>query len=223
MREAMFTPETLAWLDGLVADNSKEYFTRSRRVYDEHVVAPLQALLERLSEEFGGEPKLFRPHRDIRFSPDKSPYKTNAGGLLVGKDVPGAYYVHLSAEGYFTATGYYIMSPVQLGRYRSALTTGEEAPKIGDRLFRSLEALTAAGYGMEGERLKTLPRGVPKDALHAELLKHKSIAVGHSIPRDLILSADIYGETAKLWRAAAPMLAWLQEYVGRDENGDPRH
>ena len=77
-----FGSRAVAWFEGLERDNSKAYFAAHRSVFEEQVRGPFQALLDDLSLEFGGEPKVFRQHRDIRFSPDKSPYKTRTYGIL---------------------------------------------------------------------------------------------------------------------------------------------
>ena len=85
--------EALAFYAGLEDDNSKEYWTSRKAVYQEHVLRPMEELLEELAPEFG-EPKIFRPYRDIRFSHDKTPYKTQIGATL-----GSSYYVGLSADG----------------------------------------------------------------------------------------------------------------------------
>src|SRR5918911_4247940 len=79
---AGFGAGAVAWFEGLERDNSKAYFDAHRAVFLEQVRGPFEALLDELSLEFGGEPRVFRQHRDIRFSPDKSPYKTRTYGIL---------------------------------------------------------------------------------------------------------------------------------------------
>jgi len=85
--------EALDFYDGLAADNTKTYWTAHKAVYTEKVLRPMTDLAEELAAEFG-EPKIFRPYRDVRFSPDKTPYKTHIGTV-----VGGTGYVQLSAEG----------------------------------------------------------------------------------------------------------------------------
>src|ERR1700760_159005 len=85
--------EALAFYAGLEDDNSREYWTSRKAVYQEKVLRPMEELLEELAPRFG-ESKLFRPYRDIRFSPDKTPYKTHIGATL-----GSVYYVQLSAGG----------------------------------------------------------------------------------------------------------------------------
>jgi uncharacterized protein (DUF2461 family) len=89
----------LEFYEGLEADNSKAYWTSRKAVYQEHVLRPMEELLEDLAPEFGGS-KLFRPYRDIRFSNDKTPYKTH-----IGATVGGTGYVQFSADGMSAGTG----------------------------------------------------------------------------------------------------------------------
>src|SRR3712207_2500424 len=76
-----FPDEGLVFYEGLEADNSKTYWTEHRHLYEECVRTPMQALADELAPEFGS-PKLFRPYRDVRFSHDKTPYKTHQGAVL---------------------------------------------------------------------------------------------------------------------------------------------
>jgi hypothetical protein len=77
-----FPHEAFTWFEGLEAHNSKAYFTAHRDTYERAVRGPLEELLEAFADELGGRVKVFRQHRDIRFSPDKSPYKTRTYGVV---------------------------------------------------------------------------------------------------------------------------------------------
>ena len=92
--------EALEFYEGLEADNSKAYWTEHKAVYEDEVLRPMTDLVEELAAEFG-EAKIFRPYRDVRFSADKSPYKTHIGALL------GTGYVQLSADGLAAGDGMY--------------------------------------------------------------------------------------------------------------------
>src|SRR5437763_8658213 len=95
-----FTPAVHKWFNGLEADNSREYFGAHRDFYEQSVRGQMEALLVELSEKFGGQVKMFRQNRDIRFSRDKSPYKTNTYGILHGSDIPAqGLYASISAHG----------------------------------------------------------------------------------------------------------------------------
>src|SRR3984957_4345492 len=117
-------PESaLDFFDGLEADNSKAYWTDHKQVYEHDVKAPMDALLADLGPEFG-DPKLFRPYRDTRFSRDKSPYKTAIAARI------GEGYVQFSADGLFAGAGMYHMMPDQLSRFRDAVASEKSGHKL---------------------------------------------------------------------------------------------
>src|SRR3712207_5449200 len=125
MRFEGFPDEGLVFYEGLEADNSKTYWTRNRAAYDGCVRAPMQALLDELAGEFGA-PKLFRPYRDVRFSNDKTPYKTHQGAVVnpEGRGA-GAWYVQVSADGLMVAGGGWRPESDPVARYRvPSPTTG---------------------------------------------------------------------------------------------------
>ena len=106
--------EALEFFEGLEADNSKTYWQTNKDRYERLVLAPMEALIDELAPEWG-ESRIFRPYRDIRFSSDKSPYKTHIGAMI------GAGYVQLSADGLEAGSGMWEMAPDQLERYREAV------------------------------------------------------------------------------------------------------
>ncbi len=142
-----FSADAFAWFADLERDNSKAYFTASRDVYETQVREPLEELLEELTAEFGGVVKMFRQNRDVRFSPDKSPYKTTTYGILYEVTVPGhGLYAQLSARGLYAGTGYYRMARDQLERYREAV-----AGDAGGVLEQATAAAEAAGLELAGD------------------------------------------------------------------------
>ena len=207
-----FGPKVRRWFEGLEADNSREYFAAHRDVFEEAVRAQMQALLTELSDELGGEVKLFRQNRDIRFSPDKSPYKTNTYGVVHGSELAAhGLYASISAQGLVAGSGYHMMARDQLERYRDAVADDTRGPEL-----RELAA-TAQKAGLElwGESLATAPRGYPKDHERIELLRRKSLALGSTLAFGRgIGRADGLGFVIGTWRAAAPVTGWLDREVG---------
>ncbi|MFJ1754392.1 DUF2461 domain-containing protein [Kitasatospora sp. NPDC088134] len=201
--------EALEFYEHLEADNSKTFWAAHRAVYDEVVRAPMEALLARLEPEFGPG-KIFRPNRDVRFSADKSPYKTHLGGYL-----ESGGYVQLSADGLACGLGYYHLASDQLARYRTAVA--EDVP--GAELERVVARVRAAGPQVVGrDSLKTAPRGVPKDHPRIELLRHKGlIAWQEWEPAAWLGTAAAYGRITGFLHAAAPLHAWLENHVGPSE------
>jgi uncharacterized protein (TIGR02453 family) len=207
-----FSPKVHEWFLGLEADNTKEYFVAHREFFEDSVRGQMEALLTELSEQFGGEVKMFRQNRDIRFSADKSPYKTNTYGVLRGTDVAAqGLYASISARGLVAGSGYHVMARDQLERYREAVAD--------DRRGAELRKLTAnaekAGLEVWGESLATAPRGYPKDHERIALLRRKSLSLGATTDSERgIGRADALRFVTRTWRAAAPVTGWLDEHVG---------
>jgi uncharacterized protein (TIGR02453 family) len=207
-----FGPEVKRWFQGLEADNSREYFAAHRDVFEEAVRDQMEALLTELSEKFGGEVKLFRQNRDIRFSPDKSPYKTNTYGIVRGSDTAAqGLYASISARGLVAGSGYHVMARDQLERYRDAVADDARGPELGELLAEAQKA----GLEVWGESLATAPRGYPKDHRRIELLRRKSLALGNTLTLGRgIGRTDGLGFVTTTWRAAAPVTGWLDREVG---------
>jgi uncharacterized protein (TIGR02453 family) len=208
-----FPRAAFTWFEGIEADNSKAYFTAHRDTYEQAVRGPLEELLETFADELGGRAKLFRQHRDIRFSRDKSPYKTRTYGVIADRPSSLAgLYLELSATGLFAGTGYHQLEAPQLSRFRDAVADDVAGPK----LEQAVAAVRAAGVETFGEALKTAPRGYPKDHPRVALLRHRSLVAGRRLaPKAKGIGRDAALEHARsIWEACAPMNAWLDEYVG---------
>ena len=200
------------WFEGLEADNSREYFAAHRDVFEEAIRDQMEALLGELSEKFGGEVKLFRQNRDIRFSPDKSPYKTNTYGVVHGSELAAhGLYASISARGLVAGSGYHVMARDQLERYRDAVDDDARGPELGKLLAK----VQKAGLEVWGESLATAPRGYPTDHKRIELLRRKSLALGNTLKFGRgIGRADGLEFVTKTWRSAAPVTGWLDREVG---------
>ena len=203
--------EALDFFEGLEADNTKAYWEPRKPVYERVVKAPMEALLAEVEGEFGPF-KLMRPYRDIRFSADKTPYKTNIGaGSTAGT---GGVYVSFSANGLYSGGGTWHLSKDQLVRYREAIdgTAGEELEALGRRLAES-------GFGLEGETLKRAPKGWPQDHPRIKLLRYTSVLVGHHFPpAPWMATAEVKDRVVEVWRAAHPVNRWLDAHVGPAES-----
>jgi uncharacterized protein (TIGR02453 family) len=207
-----FGPKVRTWFKGLEADNSKAYFTAHRDFYEEAVRDQMEALLTELAGKFGGEVRMFRQNRDIRFSPDKSPYKTNTYGVVHGGGVAGeGLYASISANGLVAGSGYHVMARDQLDRYREQVADG----KAGPDLTRAVAKAEKAGLELWGESLATAPRGQPKDHERIELLRRKSLSLGATLKFGKgIGRRNGLQFVTKTWRSAAPVTGWLDVHVG---------
>ena len=114
-----FPPEAFDFYARLALDNSKAFWTANRETFEADVRDPMRALAADLEPEIGTF-HIFRPNRDVRFSKDKSPYKTSHAMATEGEGGE-VYYLQLDAEGVFAATGYHQMARDQLARYREAV------------------------------------------------------------------------------------------------------
>ena len=206
-----FPDEGLVFYEGLEADNSKTYWTRHKADYEAHVRGPLLALLEELGPEFGTA-KVFRPYRDVRFSNDKTPYKTHQGAVVSpeGRGA-GGWYVQISAEGLRVAGGAWRLESDQVDRFRRAVADDLQGP----RLQAELDRLQAAGFGVEGERLTRVPSGYPADSPRADLLRHKSLhATRRWDPADWLHDRRALDEVRGAWRELQTLNSWLADNVG---------
>ena len=198
--------EAVEFYEGLQADNTKTYWTANRGVFDRSVHAPMVELLAELAGEFG-QGRIFRPYRDVRFSADKSPYKTSIYAAL-----DGGGFVRFSAEGLTAATGYYAMAPDQLDRYRRAVADDAS----GAALAAVVDTLTARDVEVGGAAtLKSAPRGYPRDHPRIELLRSKGLIAWRHWPVAAWLGTPgAKRRVVDLLHTAAPLTAWLDEHVG---------
>jgi uncharacterized protein (TIGR02453 family) len=202
-----FGDGAVEFYDGLLADNSKADWTDQREVYEEHVRAPMAALLADLAPEFGAG-KIFRPYRDVRFSKDKTPYKTHCGGFAP------PFYVQVGPEGLLAAAGYYGMAADQLTRFRAAV----DDERRGEELVRILAAAEKAGLTVGGEQLRTRPKGTDPDHPRLDLLRRKGLMVSRRWPPDDVLHGPgCRDRVRKVWRAGRPLAEWLADHVGPSE------
>jgi uncharacterized protein (TIGR02453 family) len=201
--------EALEFYEHLEADNSKTFWDAHKAVYEEAVREPMVELLEQLEPEFGPA-KIFRPNRDIRFSADKSPYKTHIGGHL-----ESGGYIQLSADGLACGNGYYQLASDQLDRYRGAVA--EDI--TGAELERLIAKVRKAGPDVHGrDPLKSAPRGYPKDHPRIELLRYKGLVAWQEWePAEWLGTPAAYRKITTFLKTTQPLKAWLDNHIGPSE------
>ena len=202
-----WSEEALDFYDGLAADNTKSYWTENRAIYDQKILYPMTELTEELAAEFG-EPKIFRPYRDVRFSADKTPYKTHIGATL-----GHAGYIQLSAEGLGAGAGMWEMNPEQLARYREAVA--DDGP--GADLEQVIAIIEKAGITVHGHGvLKSAPRGYPADHPRVALLRYKGVTAWKQWPVEPWLeTAEAKEHIISFLRTTQPLCSWLTAHVNR--------
>src|SRR4051795_5074838 len=161
----------------------------------------MKELLAEVAGEFGNG-KIFRPYRDVRFSADKTPYKTHIGAIL---DSGG--YVQLGGDGLSAGRGVWHLEGEQLTRFRAAV----DDDFSGDQLVKIVASLEADGIEViSREALKSAPRGYEKVHPRADLLRRKGLAAWQSWPVAAWLgTAKAQERVLALWRAAEPLPAGL--------------
>ena len=142
----------------LAQDNSKDFWSVNRQRWQRDVKAPMSALIDELSSEFGPL-RMFRPNRDLRFTQDKTPYKLWTGATSTPQATGGiGYYLSVSATGITTGYGAMRMTADQLGRFRGAI----DADVTGIRFEEITQELAAQGLPVTpgaDQPLKNAPRG----------------------------------------------------------------
>src|SRR5579883_1204505 len=206
-----FSPAVFAWFRDLEETNTREFFAETRDFYERDIRDQVIALFGELIEEFPGVIHTFRPYRDIRFSADKSPIKTNCSGLIQNR--PGthaALYFEVSKNGLYAATGGYHWDKDQLARYRAAV---QEA-RPGKQLEQIMQNLQEHRFEIMGERLASAPRGVPKDHPRLSLLQHKELYVGRSLAPEQCAEPSIaVAHVRDAWTGAADLNRWFDKHV----------
>lgn len=203
---AGFPVAALDFYDDLEVDNTKSFWEAHKHVYQESVLAPMKALTAALEPEFGAA-KIFRPYRDVRFSKDKTPYKTHQGAFVGVAEATG-YYLELSPRGVRVGGGFYHAPTARLAAFRAAVAHD----RFGPELKRLLAAVEKDGFEIGGERLKTTPRGFEADHPRIDLLRHKSLTAGRSLGFEPVIHTAELGEVVRdHWRDLRPLVEWCRE------------
>ena len=188
----------------LEEDNTKEFWARHKDDYEAHVRGPMEALLAELEPEFGAA-KLFRPHRDVRFGPDKTPYKTHQGAYVAAAESTG-WYLQVSADGLMLGGGAYRMDPARLRSYRAAV----DSPATGQQLWQLVGELREGGWEIGGEQVKTAPRGWDREHERIELLRHKALTCMTWVEDgDVVTTPRLVEEVRARWGQVRPLVEWL--------------
>lgn len=227
---AGFRPAAFTFLRQLKRHNTKPWFEANRARYELDVKAPLRALVEevdvslaRSCAELVGDPRrsLFRIHRDVRFSKDKSPYKTHAAawfyhrdaGRGVGGEAEGGagFYFHLEPGASQLGAGIWMPPRPSVARIREALTedlAGFERIVLAPAFRRRYGTLDAESM------LTRLPRGFVADHPAARWLRYQSFTVGRSLTQKEVLSPRLPAVLARDFAALAPLVRWLNRALG---------
>jgi uncharacterized protein (TIGR02453 family) len=226
-----FPAAAFTFLNGLTANNTREWFEARRDVYESALRAPMKALIEEMdarlavrAPEITGTVKhsMFRIHRDVRFSKDKSPYKTNAACWFFHRDSRGAVgqdavhggaglYFHLQPRNCFAGGGIWMPPTIVLKRLRGALDVGHEEfnALVGARPFR-----TMFGSLDTEAMLKRMPRGFDADHPAGDWLRYQSFTATCTLTQADVTSASLPDQLEKIFTTMIPFVRWLNSAVG---------
>ena len=226
-----FGPEALQFLRGLERNNRRDWFERHRPTYEREIRDPMRALVEemdvrlaRLAPELVGDPKrsIFRIHRDVRFSADKSPYKTNAAcqfyhhdaGRGAGQDAQGAgagLYFQIAESECFVAGGMWMPARPALEKIREAVA---EAPDELDLIVRAPAFRRRFGKLEQEAMLTRLPRGYAEGHPAERWLRHKSFTATRMLSLREVTSRRLPAILALDFAALVPLVRWLNRAIG---------
>jgi uncharacterized protein (TIGR02453 family) len=216
-----FSPQLFDFFEALAANQTRDWFQANKAAYERHVRAPMAAFVESLALAFAAhdipltgsaERSLFRLNRDVRFSKDKRPYKTNVAALLTRdgtKQGKGVFYISLGGhhEGVdrrgMVGAGFYAPEPPDLAALRTAIA------KTPDRWLEAEAALATGGLACARENaLARLPKGFESYAGSpvADALKLKGLHVWREIPAERLYSPNLIDESVEFARAVLPLL-----------------
>jgi uncharacterized protein (TIGR02453 family) len=226
-----FRPGAIGFLRRLARNNTREWFERHRAEYETGVRAPMRALVEemdvrlaRFAPELCGDPRrsIFRIHRDVRFSADKSPYKTNAAcqffhhdaGRGAGQDAEGAgagLYFQLAHEECFVAGGLWMPARPTLDRIREAIA---EAPGELDRIVRAPGFRRRFGALDQEAMLTRLPRGYAEGHPAEQWLRYRSFTATRTLTEQEATSPKLAAALERDFTALLPLVRWLNSAIG---------
>lgn len=212
--------KSLAFLKKLKSNNNRDWFEKNKNHYllakeefegfIDELIKGLRKLDPEISPELKAKDCVFRIYKDVRFSKDKSPYKTNMGASINPggkKSLVAGYYFHLEPGGSFLAGGVYMPEPAMLQAIRQEI---DYNPEPLNKILKSA-AFKKYFKGLdEDDKLKTMPKGFEKEHPQAELLKNKHFVMSHFFSDKDVLDKKLVQETLAGFKAMLPLLLYLR-------------
>jgi len=200
-----FPREAITFFKDLARHNNRDWFLAHKHVYESACVQPMRLLTEALAPRFG-KSKISRIYRDIRFSADKSPYKTHISASV------GRHYVSLSANGLWVGGGMYMPDSPSLERFRNAIADETS----GRQLAKLVTALRKKGYDVSThDTLKSAPKGYTASHPRIDLLRMKDLYAGKAFkPSAWLSTRQALNRVAKTMADVKPLGDWMATHVG---------
>ncbi|MEM6723834.1 MAG: DUF2461 domain-containing protein [Bacteroidota bacterium] len=222
---AQISSSTFNFIVDLMMNNNRPWFNDNKDRYldaQANMADFAQVVLDELSkhdrlEQETGKKSLFRIYRDVRFSKDKSPYKSHLSGSFsrLGADRRGGFYFHIQPGSSFIGGGFWGPSRDDLLQIRKQIA-GDAAPLR--KVLRSKSFKDHFGM-LGGDQLKTAPRDFPKDHPEIDLLRYKQFIVRTNFTDEQVLSPDFAQQVAGGFKAMLPFFGVMTEYLTTDLNG----
>ncbi|MDT8413902.1 MAG: DUF2461 domain-containing protein [Flavobacteriaceae bacterium] len=215
--------ETFVLLTELKTNNNRAWFDAHKDAYEKANIAT-KALFQEISEQlkqtdFIDSVKVYRIYRDVRFSKDKTPYKTHFGGVFhrVKPEYRGGYYLHIEPGNTFVAGGFWQPSPEDLLRIRKEFEADASGIKevLGNPEFQSVFG------GLVGESIKTAPKGFDKNHPNIDFIRWKQFIVEHHFDDKQALSEDFSTKVVEVFQKLRPFFDYMSEILTTDLNGEP--
>ena len=222
MNNSIISQEAFDFLDDLANNNNKEWFQEHKVTFKKHeadVKSFYQNILENLNVHDEIEKmKMFRIYRDVRFSKDKTPYKTHFGGSFsrLGARLRGGYYLHLMPGGTFLATGFWEPNKEDLFRIRKEL----EMDATQFRKVISEKSFKAIWGELQGDGVKTAPKGFDKEHENIDLIKKKQFIFVRNFTDTEVLSDSFLNEIDKSFKAVRPYFDLMSDILTTNLNGE---
>lgn len=215
-----FTNQTFQILGELEANNTRDWYEENKDRLKEHARIPFSGLLGIATvlldgsryPLIGNDKTMFRQNRDVRFSKDKTLYKTYVSGLLsrsgTKKNMDGVAYAQVGPNGGRIAGGFYQLATADLNKVRDRMIVGAE------QFAEITQTLEDKGFLLNRDNtLKTMPRGFKQHEEHplAEFLKLKAFTVRAEQPKEVWISGDIVDRLVGLAETIGPLNAWIRD------------
>jgi uncharacterized protein (TIGR02453 family) len=217
----------MAFLRGLAKNNDRVWFEERRNVYETEVKAPMLALIDEINHEMlRFSPEHVRPpqkimmriYRDIRFSPDKRPYKIHQPAWWARRGMEktsgGGFYLSISPKGITIASGVYMPEREQLLALRRWMADHHEDYRVAVNKLLKPRGKQPAMEAIDSEPLKRMPKGFPSDHPADELLRATNWGVHTTLPAEAALEDSFLKEVVKRLEISAPLVAMLNDGIG---------
>lgn len=223
MLHPIITKEALHFLQKLKENNDRDWFTEHKKGFKQHqqdVKDFFTLVMNKLrAHDEIDKMKMFRIYRDVRFSNDKTPYKTHFSGSFAraGVKLRGGYYLHIEPKNSFIATGFWQPNKEDLLRIRKEFEqdASEIRQIINDKNVRKIWG------AIQGDEVKTAPKGFDREHANIDLIKKKQYIFTRKFADKEVLAPKFIDEIDRSFRVIRPYLDYMSEVLTTDINGAP--